>query len=208
MTCQAPVRECLAWHVAGHLANAKPNGDEGLSVRARCPNCDGTRTLTVSAGEHDRIVWHCFKCRDGRAVRSALTEAGVPSGCLPRGDGQEVTTLDRVMAVIAERDPNRADTLLRAYLIGHGHKTWPKGQELEDIAAEVGLSRRSAFAARERGPLGTRPGNVQYHHETIRLSSDPRSRRRVVVRQKCSPLHKRSPLHNRKCSPLHKLEGT
>jgi hypothetical protein len=156
VTCDLPVRECLAWHYAEHLAQAKlTNG--GRSIRARCPVCDGDRrSLTISAGEHLRTVWHCFHkppC-DGSDIRRALLTAGVPSGCLPPGDGTERSRADIVAAVLRSGTRHdRANTILRAYAVLQGHTRWPRGRELERLAAEIDISRRDAYRAASAGPL-------------------------------------------------------
>lgn len=131
MTCDAPVRQCLEWHYAEHLAQVKiTNG--GRSLRARCPVCDGDRrSLGISAGEHLRIVWQCFAGCDGNEVRRALRVAGIPPGCLPRGDGTEHSRTDIVAAILASGTRHdRAHTILRAYTVLRGHTRWPRGREL------------------------------------------------------------------------------
>jgi len=150
MACDVPVRQCLYEHIAPKLAGAKiTNG--GATVRARCPVCGDPRTLTVSAGEHQRIVWNCFTGCPRSEIRASLTRAGVT--CLPRGKSATAEAIETVSAVLRELDQNRGRAILRAHLILLGYTHWPKGDVLLGLAAEVGVGRSEAFAAKAAGPL-------------------------------------------------------
>ena len=159
----------------GHLAQVKiTNG--GRSLRARCPVCDGDRrSLGISAVSNLRIVWQCFAGCDGNEVRRALRVAGIPPGCLPRGDGTEHSRTDIVAAILASGTRHdRAHTILRAYTVLRGHTRWPRGRELIATVQRPAHGRSSAL-----------PGAA------------------LVARQKCSGLHfwKCSGLHL--CGGLH-----
>ena len=160
MTCDLPVRECLWTHYAGNIVGAKIEND-GRTVRADCPSCGAERGLQVSLGDRAKFTWNCHGGCDYSTVRFALARAGVPGECLPRLAGTEIAILDRIKAVIAEQDPNRAATIFWIAAIARGYTKWPEGDELEQVARDAGVSRASAFAARLRGPLlGTPPGNT------------------------------------------------
>lgn len=152
MGCDVPVRECLYEHVRPKLAQTRMlNG--GLTVRARCPTCGAHDTLTVSAGEHQRVVWSCYtRSCDGGDVRAALLLAGVPSGCLPRGKGEERSLAELALSVLRSGD-RRGRAQLRAYLVLLGYRRWPGGAELVQLAGEVGVGRAEAFETRRSGPL-------------------------------------------------------
>jgi hypothetical protein len=154
MPCTDPVAQCLAWHIKPKLAHATITND-GLTIRARCPACDhGKDSLTISAGEHARITWHCFACSGDGEIHRALIAAGVAQSCLPRPKRDDAALIDAATAVLLEGATSRHGwVVLRAHLILHGHSRWPKGKELERLAAEVGLGRTEAFAARRAGPL-------------------------------------------------------
>jgi hypothetical protein len=157
MACTDPVRLCLDWHVRPHLAHAvlEENGDR---VRARCPSCGTRRTLTVSAGKDARLTWNCFQC-ERPELRGALIAAGVPSRCIPLSRSDERDVLAAVTAAAEQGTPaDRAQTLLRVYLIALGYARWPQGAELEKLAGCCGVSRAQAYAARKAGALMTSPG--------------------------------------------------
>jgi hypothetical protein len=152
MACDAPIRECLAWHIQPRIDG--PVIPNGRGIRARCPACGKARGFTIGPGDRIRIMWNCYRCEDQAAIRQALTEAGVPSGCLPRIRDSDAEMIAAAIAVLHEGTDSRAR--LRAYLILTGRRSWPRGAELERLAAEVGVSRTRAFAARQAG--GLHPG--------------------------------------------------
>ena len=153
MACPDPIRQCLYEHIRPHLASADMENN-GLRIRARCPLCDTPRTLTISAGEHGRATYNCFKRHDPAELRAALIKAGVPSGCIPLSKSTDTTIAQAIAAAIQQGTrANRARTLLRAYLIAQGHVRWQAGGELVKLAAECDVSRPEAYAAKKSGPL-------------------------------------------------------
>jgi hypothetical protein len=193
VTCDYPPRQCLDWHYTPHLAQVKLSTN-GLQLQARCPACD-RRSLTMSAGQHKRFVRHCHAGCDGREVRRALTVAGVPSGCLPRGDGTEHSRTDIVAAILTSSTrQDRATTILCAYAVLQGHTRWPKGRALESLAADVGLSRRAAYDARQAGPLlpplttsTTAPGRRAVKESQVTAARRPRAVVQPTAHEKVQP---------------------
>jgi hypothetical protein len=150
MPCDALPAQCLAWHIQPKLAGVQTvNGDR--TIRARCPACGNHRGLTISPGDNARIMWNCFACGDQAAIRHALIQAGVPPGCVPRPRNTEAEIIAAAMQVL--REDTDSSARLRAYLILSGHRHWPKGAELERLAAEIGVSRSRAFLAKQAGGL-------------------------------------------------------
>lgn len=154
MACLDPIRQCLYEHIRPHLASADVEND-GNRIRARCPACGTSRTLTISAGQHGRATYNCFNHHcDPAELRAALIKAGVPSGCIPLSKSTDTTIAQTIAAAIQQGTrANRARTLLRVYLIAQGHVRWPKGTELEKLAAECGVSKAEAYGAKKSGPL-------------------------------------------------------
>jgi hypothetical protein len=91
-------------------------------------------------------------------IRRALVDAGVPSRCLP-----PVSRTEKAMGAVAEAARESAhhpkQALLRVYLIALGYHWWPKDPLLTRLAAEVEVSRRTAYDAKGAGPL--RPQGAQ-----------------------------------------------
>ena len=157
MGCTDPVHQCLDWHIRPHLAHAVLE-ENGNRLRARCPSCGTLRTLTISAGKDARLTWNCFHCQRPE-LRGALIAAGVSGRCLPASRAEELDTRAAISAVIQQGTPaNRAQTLLRVYLINLGYVHWPTGGELQKLAAECGISRANAYAAKKSGALVTSLG--------------------------------------------------
>jgi hypothetical protein len=156
MACDAPVRECLAWHIKPKLAPGRIADRHGLAVRGRCPVCDGHDALKISAGEHQRLTWHCFTagCGDQAGIRAALIRAGIDQGCLPRSRRAPQDDSEAAAAAMQQGTRHsRARTLIRAYLIVLGYQRWPRGDELVKRAGEIDVSRSDAYEARKSGAL-------------------------------------------------------
>jgi hypothetical protein len=101
--CDVPRRECFHDHIYGHLRDPKPSGTDADSARALCPaHADTERSLSVSVGEHQRVVYHCFGHCDELAVRAALIGDGVHEDCLPISKAREAELLDQVKALYAK----------------------------------------------------------------------------------------------------------
>jgi hypothetical protein len=88
-------------------------------------------------------------------LRVALRSAGVPDTCLPALSRDDEREASRAITAVIQQGTiaNRAQTLFRVYLINFGHTCWPKGDELEKLAMECGVSRANAYAAKRTGPL-------------------------------------------------------
>lgn len=187
MTCDAPVRECLEWHYAPHLAGAKYSNAGGGRIQARCPVCKSDRrALTVSAGDWRRTTWRCHNgpggegC-DGAEVRAALLRAGIPAGCVPRGDGVERSRAELAITILTSGNHEHAAARLAALAVLRGHTRWPRGHELEQLASDAGVSRGSAYEVARKLPLpspdhlsGTRSrgGAVKYPQVTTAFRGD------------------------------------
>ena len=158
MSCTDPIRQCLYEHIRPKLASAKVDKG-GRTIRARCPVCGDPRSLTVSAGQHNRAVWNCYAGCCQPELRAAFITAGVPAACLPVSKAAD-KALGEVIAAVCQQGTkaDRGQTLLRAYLIALGHRRWPQGAELRKLAAEVQVSKTDAYRAKSAGPLLTSPG--------------------------------------------------
>jgi hypothetical protein len=154
MSCDVPVRQCLAWHFKDHLVNANLTKD-GESIRARCPACDGHDSLIISKGtEGARLAVFCHGTGcDRKTLRDALIKAGVPQMCVPRLDRTKVDPLDAILAAVVHGGADRAAKVLRVAAIASGHRAWPEGKELEALAEAVDVSRTTAYRAKQAEPL-------------------------------------------------------
>jgi hypothetical protein len=116
--CDVPRRECLHHHVYGHLRDPKPNGHD--SARALCPAHDDTeRSLGVSVGEAQRIVYHCFAGCDELAVREGLIRDGTDPGCLPVSRARRDGLADQIKGLYA-KDLHHAELRLRVWSLVQG----------------------------------------------------------------------------------------
>jgi hypothetical protein len=157
MACDVPPRECLAWHILPRLADAKLN-DAGTSLRALCPaHDDRERSLGVSIGEKQRIIWQCFACvkvhGDDAAVRVRAALVGacrIDRGCLPLSKQGEAALIDRIEALLCSA--TKEDTLVRLQALAmiRGFRQLPRGAELLDLGADIGIGRSQAFDAARR----------------------------------------------------------
>jgi hypothetical protein len=160
MGCTDPARQCLDWHFRPHLAHAVLE-DSGNRLRARCPSCGTLRTLTASLRDDGHgIVCGCFNSCPWPALRIALRSAGVPDQCLPAISRSDIQVMHQAAVTVFQQGTagNRAQTVIRAYLITLGYARWPRGNELLKLASECGVSKTDAYAAKRAGPLLASPG--------------------------------------------------
>jgi len=158
---------CVHDHVRPWLREPKI-ADNGRSYTALAPcHADATCSLTVSAGDHQPVVWCCHACqerlgKDAAQIRTrhALIRSGVPARCLSLPREQVDSIVDDFRALL-HADISQVEKVYRlSALIECGEM--PKGGELDRLAEWCGVSRRAAYSAtREPGssPLAT-PDNL------------------------------------------------
>ena len=151
-----PAAECLFDHIAPHLAKAAratpESADFTHAYDCICPaHGDDRRSLRISVGR-TCIYLKCYAGCDELAIRDALIrDAGVSARCLPITSQRKANLVDQLTSVAEDPDLDHGHKLLliAAHLRGMGGL--PRGAELEDLAASVGLSRSRAFDYRREG---------------------------------------------------------
>ena len=152
MACDAPARECLAWHIIPRLSAGKPN-DHGTSARALCPaHADREPSLAISIGDNQRITWHCFAGCSRTRVRAALIAIGVRPECLPLVTREKEELLDLVRQMLTADSADHAGIRLRALAALEGFTDLPRGGELERIAGLAHVNRATAYRAKKSAP--------------------------------------------------------
>lgn len=131
--CDVPRSQCLHWHGRPHLRDPRQQERGGRkcdSYRANCPAHDDTaRSLSVSTGEDQRIVWHCFAGCDPLDVRAALIRDGWSPDCLGVPKDAEQVLVDQIRGLFAK---HITSTELRwrifSLVSGFGGELPPKGR--------------------------------------------------------------------------------
>jgi hypothetical protein len=147
-----PAMECLAWHVHGQVPGSKLY-DNNRSCRLRCPNHDdGKPSLVISVGDNVPLIWHCHACGpDARlAIRYKLTEVyGISLKHLPMTRKERAEQEEMVFAVFgAKLAASTKLVCIRA--IHEGLRgPLPQAPPLVELGERAGVSRRSAFRARD-----------------------------------------------------------
>lgn len=162
---------CVHDHVFPRLTDPKPTESGGYRALAPCHE-DTQHSLSISIGQNGRPIWNCFACRHriGKDLmlartRSALIEAGVPARCLPVPAGQAREFEAEVRGVIFGGGSRAHGWLLIAAKL-EGYDELPHGDELAELAARCGVSRREAFKARAALQPLTRTGPDD--HEVVK----------------------------------------
>lgn len=145
-----PAAECLAWHLAGRIPDAKMN-PAGTSLRCRCPNHDdGKPSLVISVGDGAPITWFCHACgkEAGLEVRAALISVyRIEPKCLPMSRQQRAELEEMVFAVFgADYTPCTKLVCIRALHEGI-RGTLPQAPALVELGERAGVSRAQAFRA-------------------------------------------------------------
>jgi hypothetical protein len=170
MACDAPPRECLAWHILPHLASGRPN-ESGASVRALCPvHDDREHSLGVSIGDKQRVTWQCFAGCPRARIRSVLVERGVPSGCLPLVTREKEDVLDLIRQAVTADTPDHGAVRLRVLAALEGYAGLPRGGELDQLAARARVNRATAYRARKSPPevKGNNPGSYSSEQKPVK----------------------------------------
>lgn len=179
MTCELIPAQCLAEHVIPKL------GDGASIVKgtnsqwtARCP-AHGDRhaslSITVADKQTARLVWQCHAATPCSAteIRAALVARGVPDGCLPRFKHQR--TEDELVAELLPllKEPGTGPLFkLRVAALVRNVELPRGGKELEDFAAECGISKTRAYEAtkplrgQSRNAGGAGWGQPRPHRDT------------------------------------------
>lgn len=147
-----PATQCLAWHIAGPVPDAKLY-DDGRSCRLRCPLHDDRKpSLVVSVGDGVALVWYCHACGpDARlAIRYRLNEVyGISLKHLPMTKKERAEQEEMVFAVFAS-SYHASTKLVCIRAIHEGMRgPLPPAPPLVELGERAGVSRRSAFRARD-----------------------------------------------------------
>lgn len=152
MACDVPPREELALHIQPHTRKPKPSPD-GTSIRVLCPvpeHDDHEHSCIIGIGDHQKIVWHCFKGCSRLRVRAALIAAGVHPGCLPLGRAERDGIIEQLTRILAAPTSDHANVRLRALAALEGYRELPRGGDLIGLASRAAIGRRYAFALKKR----------------------------------------------------------
>lgn len=148
MLCDAPPRQCLAWHILPRL-DGKLNAS-GDSISARCPAHNDRKPSFGISVRGRRFEWNCFKDCKPERIRAALIESGVPSGCLPRSAREREDLIDLLQRLAYTDTADHAVIRLHIAAALEGHYVGlPKGGELERVAGLARVSRTVAYEARK-----------------------------------------------------------
>lgn len=177
--CDVPRLECLHHHIAPRLAGARENSSH-TGYRALCPvHDDRDPSLSVSVGEHQRIVWKCHAGCDPLRVRAALIETyRIDRGCLSLSRKEEAALVEVIEDILTMTTKEDTMVRLRALAALRGYRELPHGADLLRLASDIGIGRSQAFeyARRLRGPS---PDTVRYGTGQADPRK-PRSGRRVA----------------------------
>jgi hypothetical protein len=147
--CDVPRLECLHDHIRHHLREPKP-ADSGRSIRALCPSHDDHRhSLSVGIGDSGGIAWNCFAGCTQLQVRAGLIRDGVHPGCLPIPRGDRDDLIEQLWQILGSDTRDHAIVRLRIAAALDGYRKMPRGDGLAALAARAGVSRRTAFSARQ-----------------------------------------------------------
>ena len=176
-----PAAECLFDHISPHLTDTKPvepdSADFTHGYDAICPaHDDGRRSLRVAVG-YSRVYLKCFANCDELAIRAGLIKDGVPERCLPITHQRKADLLDQLNSVVADPDMEHGHKVLLMAALMRGMPGLPRGNELVSLAAEVGVSRPSAFRYKRAGAL--QPTSRSYDPEK-KLVKPRRSPQQIV----------------------------
>lgn len=159
--------ECIHDHVRPRLRDPRPSGPDSYRAAAPCHE-DTQHSLTISKGAGGWVTWCCHACmaRLGKDLmlartRRALVDSGVPELCLPR-PAAEARDLEAEITAVIFGGGSRTYGWLRIAALLRGYDGLPKGDELESLAEDCGVSQRSAYdAARALGDptTGTEHGD-------------------------------------------------
>ena len=152
MACDAPPRECLAWHILPRLDSGRMN-EAGTSVRALCPaHDDREHSFGISLGDPQRITWKCFAGCSRARIRAVLVERGVPSGCLPLVTREKEDVLDLIRQIVTSDTPDHGGVRLRVLAALEGYTGLPRGGELDRLAVAARVNRATAYRTRKAAP--------------------------------------------------------
>lgn len=143
---------CIHDHVRPWLTDPRPS-DGGYTALAPCHD-DTARSLSVSLGKYQAVIWCCHACQDRLGVdlaqvrtRSALIRAGVPARCLAVPRILADSMMDRVRDILHSKDKHVDKVFQLAVLMECGGEM-PSGSELDRVAEWADVSRRAAYRSR------------------------------------------------------------
>lgn len=148
--CDAVRRECFTWHVVGRVPSPKVTSS-GDSARTYCPvHDDTTASLSISVGEHQRIVWHCHAGCSQMAVREALINVyGISRDCLPIPKAESGEVLDQMRDLYTKGYSNpEFKWRVWSLLNGFGGELPPRGAYpggRRGFAHDAGVSRSDIY---------------------------------------------------------------
>ena len=143
-----PAPECLSWHIAPRVPDAKL-ASGGRSLRCRCPNHDDHQpSLVISVGEHAPLTWYCHACGKDASleVRAALISTRhISPKCLPMSRREQSELEEMVFAVYRSAfTPCTKLVCIRALHEGI-RGALPRAPALIRLGERAGVSRTQVF---------------------------------------------------------------
>ena len=181
-----PAAECLYDHIRPHLTQAQAvepdSADFTHGYDAICPaHNDGRRSLRVAVG-YSRVYLKCYAGCDELAIRAKLIGDGVPQHCLPITQQRKGDLLDQLDSVTRDPDMEAGHKVLLVAAMLRGRSTLPRGNELVQLAADVSVSRPSAFRYK-RAEAGLQSTSRSYDPQNKPVKPR-RSPRQIVPQQR------------------------
>ncbi len=164
--CDVPRRQELHHHIKEHLRDPRqatdPQGKPLDSYRAFAPcHDDRSRSLSISVGEKQRIIYQCFAGCHALAVRAALIRDGVDEGCLPVPRAVTEELVDQLQ-VLYGKDLPGSEIRWRTFSLinGFGGEKPPPGRYpggLRRFARDAGISHSDLYPGSSRRPRKASP---------------------------------------------------
>lgn len=156
--CDLDAEDCLTDHVCANLDGARRTAEGKRQWSARCPVCarpeESKRTLSLTAGGSQRIVWMCHRGCAPADVKRAMTARGISLRCVSWSPGA------RAAESPAERSAREELEELKGWLEGLIDGTTAGGElrlaigmriwesDAKTAATKLGISRRTYYRRR------------------------------------------------------------
>lgn len=126
--CDLLAEDCIAAHIAPLLDGRRASKDGPWSAFCPAHSDRHKRSLRISKGDRQRVVWMCHAGCSASAVKAAMLKTGVSLGCVPWRPAAEACEIDgtRDADIVAEisklivDQPPPAEFMIRVTELIHG----------------------------------------------------------------------------------------
>ena len=153
--------DCIAAHIAPRV-DAQRSPTDKRQWYGRCPlHPSAGRKLSIRIGDHQRIVWQCWKGCAAADVKRALLRAGVSARCVPwKPAGSELdverlrdledmaTEIEKIIAGGDAKNVQRLRLLI-------GMQLWECDRH--EAARRLGISQATAYRVKADPPRREQP---------------------------------------------------